>query len=357
MKTSNFNHEIFYQTVEYLENIQLKEMGYVGYEKDGLRNRNDVRILDIGNENYQILKDKYGIEKDQVRPLINEQFLKLLWPYSRFESPYSLSILSPILKSINKYIDKNNIATQDLIIIGTLTKGDLNSSIKRTPYGSKIVIFNEGAFSLFYTISKAICLLVPIHTFKEKLFNNKLDFKKKKVNKINEAYGRFSEVMEAYLNERDARSSIIYLQESIYMKYMDAVTTIGSGFIISHEYGHFLKKHLGEVKNKILELEADFVAFKIVMGGYENISTELKYLGIEFALLLSEAIQKITNVCVGTTHPIYQDRINYARTNLKNSINSLRYKSIINHANYQMDAFRLLTNKFMETNNFYNNCH
>jgi len=348
-----FDESKFNITVKYLEGIQLKEMKFIGYEKDGYRLSNEVRYADFGEENYRILETKYGVNKDDLKPvLIESQFVNLLWPYSRFESPYSISVLIPILDAIRTYKDNYKISEHEIIIIGTLAKGDLESSIKKYDNSGYIVLFNEGAITLFYTIAKAICLLVPVHNEKIKFSNLKV-FQDNLEKKFIEAYGRFSEVMEAYLNERNAQSSKIYLQEEKYMDYVSEVTSVGSGFIVAHEFGHFYKNHFKKKTTKRMETQADSTAFDIIFSGFKDTSTLYKYLGIEFSILLSESIQKISNIKTNETHPTFDHRMKKLRIKLFKKLKWNEFKEVLYYADLQKDAFRNITKVFIDTNEFY----
>ncbi|MBK8503232.1 MAG: hypothetical protein IPL46_14035 [Saprospiraceae bacterium] len=291
----NWDFKVLQETIQYLEEWQLTEMKLIGYDLQGVRNIREVKTIDLGAENSEILKNKYGLSSDGLESfLFKGQFMKMTWPYSRYESPFSLQILSPTLKAINCYLRKNQLPIDRIVIVGTLSRSDLDSKIRRISNGGMIITFNEGVFTLFHTMAKSICLLVPF-TKSGNILREIEEMESSIGDRLNEAYGRFSEVLESYINERNANASKIYLQEEKYFDYISAVNQIGPGFMIAHEYGHYFRNHFDKRRSKELELIADKVAFDVTMEGYGDLSISrgLKYLGIEFAILLSQTIQKL----------------------------------------------------------------
>lgn len=363
----NWDFETLQDTIAELEEIQRNEMKAINYNPQGFRLSNIVKADIIPENDRRIITDKYDLQDDILRyALVRGQFSKLMWPYSRYESPFSLEFLSPALASINKYWKDQKLPIRQVVIMGTTSTGSLRPQLRRTTKGGYMVLFNEGIFTLIHCIAKAICVLMPNESDLNAeivTFDDKIDWEQR----LREAVGRFIEVMEVYVTSRDATLSRRYLQEEKYMNYIAAMNQIAPGFMLAHEYGHFFLGHLGDKEKKFTsigqagsklfgrttkrqhryEYDADQIALRITLSGHEEItSLASKYIGIEFALNLSEVVQDLTVKNTGSTHPSFEQRLRKLRKSVRRWTKRHDYNRIIKLAEIQRSLFLLLLKEF-----------
>lgn len=221
-------------------------------------------------------------------------------------------------------------------LFGTLPTGELNARAIAIPFSKDhLVIFETELFPFCGRISKFAACFIPVEGKKSgKLyFSLKEKHIKKTINDNEQIVQQFQEFIINYLiNERIDRHSDFFItqtQEFLSNSLLHSMQL----FILGHEYGHIVCKHLesskisgsflGEEEVKEIihshteELEADIVGFMLMLGAMERrgFDQALSFWGADLFFSCLDIVER--GRCIlknGSEEPYWKNLSNYEPT-------------------------------------------
>lgn len=266
--------------------------------------------------------------------------------HTKYQNPLTYSILREMIDEFQglfpqiKAESKNGktIRLQDFPIFGTVDMGEFSAQIRVDSDDQKpLMVFSDGFFGFANLISKIVAFCFPVKEVgNQYAFSTDINDVIAKIASDKKIAVYFFDLMFAYLLERDPHRAKQYFQENQHIVLVSMILNAFEGFVVAHEYAHYVLGHLGNQKtfgvvqindkeiesilfNWSQEIEADTFAAQLTVvfmqsKGYDK---SIAGLGIWVALNVLEILYKLRRVYKGEnpdslvlskTHPPVSER-------------------------------------------------
>jgi hypothetical protein len=169
---------------------------------------------------------------------------------SRYEDPLRYQMIRKRAEQIESAATTHGMELSDRPLLGTLPTGQVNAVTYLVP-GSRdhVVLFERELFTFALLLSKAVCCTFPL----EPSASGKTTFAtgpapvRRRIEEHPELIERFTEFVLAYALTGRPTLAKPYLPERAHQHLALVLRTSLELFVLGHEYGHVLARHLSQV--------------------------------------------------------------------------------------------------------------
>lgn len=268
------------------------------------------------NEQEEMIKNEDKIMKEYEQNVVTVNI-----PLSS-QNPYSYYILDDIINEIQKTLKHNNINIDSDILFGTIPIDKVNSGQKNFDNKQNLIIAYEGMFKFYYYMAAVLCSF-----YTRRSTNKKIEIYDMNSETIQESYNlnkyghdKFVKIMKGFKNNNFS-TTLDWFQKDFHINLARRLWHTAELFNIAHEYGHILLNNNYVNKNKLLELQCDYIALQITIcsNSNKNWETDQSYVGIDFMFTCMELLEKMNHSNVKHSHPTIYCRKELLREVFKDS--------------------------------------